>query len=203
MSQNLKKHQYYIFFKPYGALSQFTGPDGKDNISNYGPFPGDIYPVGRLDADSEGLILLTNDNFLKHRLLDPANGHPRTYLAQVERIPDERALQRLRDGVLIEGRKTLPAKIELLENEPDIAPRPVPVRFRKNVPTCWLKIVLTEGRNRQVRKMTALVGHPTLRLLRVGIGTVSIEGLNPGDKRMLGPGEVDEILNLVKKEIPG
>ena len=177
--------QTYAFFKPYGVVSQFTPEGGHPSLADFGPFPRDVYPVGRLDWDSEGLLLLTNDNRLKHRLSDPRFEHPKTYLVQVERLPDNAALQRLCGGLVIGGKKTKPAKARLLTSEPDLPPRPVPIRFRKNVPTAWLELTLTEGRNHQVRKMTAAVGHPTLRLVRVRIGTITLGKMQPGEFRRL------------------
>jgi len=173
--------KYYLFYKPYAVLSQFSSEPGKQTLKDFLSFPKDIYPVGRLDYDSEGLLLLTNDNVIKNKLTNPKFEHPKTYLAQVERIPDEKALQQLRTGVIIEGMKTKPAEIELLSEEPILPPRAVLIRFRKNVPTAWIKLVLHEGRNRQVRKMTAAVGHPTLRLMRIKIGSLEIENLKPGE----------------------
>jgi 23S rRNA pseudouridine2457 synthase len=182
-----------LFYKPYGVLSQFT-PEGRwDSLASFGPFPPDVYPIGRLDADSEGLLLLTNDNRLKHRLTDPRFGHPRTYWAQVERVPDDGALERLRTGVTVDGEQTRPADVRLLEGEPDIPPRSVPIRFRKSVPTAWIELTLREGRNRQVRKMTAAAGHPTLRLVRVSVGSLTLAGLQPGEHRVLRPGELSGI----------
>ncbi|MDL1894581.1 pseudouridine synthase [Sphingobacteriales bacterium CHB3] len=181
---------YILFNKPYGVLSQFTPEHGHPSLEDFGPFPPEVYPVGRLDRDSEGLLLLTNDNPLKHHLSDPKFGHPRTYLVQVERVPDEKALQKLRSGVVIEERKTKPAEVRLLDEEPDLPPRSVPIRFRKNVPTAWLEITLREGRNRQVRKMTAAVGHPTLRLVRTKIGELTIDGLDVGERRRLTVEEI-------------
>lgn len=188
--RNTRQRTYLLFYKPFGVLSQFTHEAGRASLKDYGPFPRNVYPVGRLDADSEGLLLLTNDNSIKHRLTEPAFDHPRTYLVQVERIPTEEALDRLRKGVVIEGKKTKSAEVTRLHREPDVPPRPVPIRFRKNVPTAWLEITLREGRNRQVRKMTAAVGHPTLRLIRTHIANLSIEGLEPGSFRALTPQEV-------------
>jgi 23S rRNA pseudouridine2457 synthase len=179
-AQNL---HYILFYKPWGVLTQFTREAGHLSLADCGPFPPDVYAAGRLDADSEGLILLTNDNQLKPLLTEPRFNHPRTYLVQIERIPDERALQQLRYGVTIEGRKTKPAEVRLLEVEPKLPPRAVPIRFRKNVPTAWIEITLREGRNRQVRKMTASVGHPTLRLVRTKIGSLTLDGLEPGEWR--------------------
>lgn len=174
-------------------LCQFTDKEGRATLSDLGKFPKDVYTVGRLDYDSEGLVLLTNDNELKHKLLEPKFKTPKTYFAQVERIPDEDALRKLREGVVIEGKKTLPAKVKLLEKEPNLPPRSIPVRFRKNVPTAWLEITIYEGRNRQIRKMTAAIGHPTLRLVRVKIGKMILEKLKPGEFRKLCSNEIDRL----------
>lgn len=173
--------KYYLFYKPYAVLSQFTSEPGKQTLKDFLTLPKDIYPVGRLDYDSEGLLLLTNDNQIKNKLTDPKFEHPKTYLAQVERIPTEQGLQQLRKGVVIEGTKTKPAEVELLTEEPILPPRAIPIRFRKTVPTAWLSIVLREGKNRQVRKMTAAIGHPTLRLIRIKIGRIEIQQLQPGE----------------------
>src|SRR5713101_7418090 len=171
------RYRYFLFNKPYGVLCQFTDKDGRATLADFGKFPKDVYPAGRLDFDSEGLVLLTNDGILKHTLLDPKFQHPRTYLVQVERVPSEEALEELRRGVVIERKRTLPAEVTILDNEPQISPRLVPIRNRKNVPTAWLQITLGEGRNRQVRKMTAAVGHPALRLVRIAICNLTLEGL--------------------------
>ncbi len=187
--------RYILFCKPYGVLTQFSHEAGHRSLADFGPFPPDVYPAGRLDADSEGLVLLTNDNRVKKLLTEPRFNHPRTYLAQVERVPDERALQQLRDGVVIEGRKTKPAEIRMPHEEPSLPPRPVPIRYRKNVPTSWIELTLREGRNRQVRKMTAKVGHPTLRLVRAKIGNLTLEGLEPGTWRDLRREEVRELIH--------
>lgn len=169
--------RYFLVFKPYGMLSQFT-PDhpGQVTLADLDfVFPKNAYPVGRLDADSEGLLLLTEDAALNAKLLHPDSGFPKTYLAQVEGIPDEAALQALRSGVdiAVNGKKhrTRPAAARLLDAAPDLPPRVPPIRFRKSVPDCWLEITLTEGKNRQVRRMCAAVGFPVLRLVRVGLGT--------------------------------
>ena len=165
------------FHKPYGVLCQFT-PDqpGQRTLADFG-FPAGVYPVGRLDMDSEGLLLLSDEPGLNNRLLDPERGHPRTYRAQVEKIPDGEALARLRrGGLVIQGHRTRPCQVSLLEPAPDVPPRDPPVRFRKEIPTAWIELTLTEGKNRQVRRMTAAVGFPTLRLIRVAIG-----GFAPGD----------------------
>lgn len=189
-----KTHTYIIFYKPYGVLSQFTQASGRKTLRDFGPFPNDVYPVGRLDADSEGLLLLTDDKDTKHYLLEPQFGHMRAYLVQVERIPTREALGRLKSGVVIEGKKTKEASVEMLEQQPDVPPREVPIRFRKNVATSWLEITLTEGRNRQVRRMTAAVGYPTLRLLRVSQGPLTLAGLKPGEHRRLTKTEVRFLL---------
>ncbi len=174
-------------FKPYDVLSQFTDAEGRPTLKALVPIPG-IYPVGRLDRDSEGLLLLTDDGGLAHRLTDPRYEHPRTYLVQVERVPDDEAMERLRRGVVLRDGPTRPAEVERLPDPPDLPERPVPIRFRKSVPTAWLKLALREGRNRQVRRMTAAVGHPTLRLVRVAIGPVTLGDLAPGQWRELsGP----------------
>lgn len=173
-----------LFWKPYGVLCQFTKEPGTTHstLADYVDV-ADVYPAGRLDHDSEGLVVLTSDGALQHWITDPKRGHPRVYWAQVERVPDEAALQALRGGVMVQGQRTLPAKARLLEAEPEVPARTPPIRFRKNVPTAWLELTLTEGRNRQVRRMTAAVGHPTLRLLRVRVGDWTLEGLEPGTWR--------------------
>ena len=173
------------FHKPYGVLSQFT-PDGSSNhtLAEFG-FPRNVYPIGRLDADSEGLLLLSDEPGLNERLLHPKNAHRRTYWAQVERIPTEEALRQLEHGVAIQGRKTLPCRAWILDPQPQLPPRHPPIRFRKNVPDCWIALELVEGKNRQVRRMTAAVGHPTLRLLRVRIADVQLGDLAAGTWRVL------------------
>ncbi len=180
--------RYLKLFKPYDVLTQFTDAGGRATLKEFVPVP-DVYPVGRLDRDSEGLLLLTDDGRLAHRLTDPRFGHPRTYLAQVEHIPDTDALEALRRGVLLKDGPTLPAEADLLDEPPALPERPVPIRFRKNVPTAWVRLVLREGRNRQVRRMTAAVGHPTLRLVRVAVGAVTLDGLEPGRWRDLSAEE--------------
>jgi pseudouridine synthase len=174
-----------LFYKPYGVISQFTRNGTWSTLADFGPFPESVYPAGRLDAESEGLLLLTDDSGIRQRITEPRYMHTRTYLVQVERVPSANALEKLRHGVTIEGRKTREADVVLLEREPKILQRPVPIRFRKHVPTAWLELTLTEGRNRQVRKMTAAVGHPTLRLIRTRLGSLSLEGLSPGAWRRL------------------
>lgn len=170
--------------KPFDVLSQFTADvEGQRTLSEWG-LPKNVYPLGRLDRDSEGLLLLSDEAGLNTQLLDPKNAHPRTYWAQVDGEIDEPNLQKLREGVLIEGQKTLPARAKAIT--PDLPPRNPPIRVRKNIPTSWLELELHEGRNRQVRKMTAAVGHPTLRLIRVAIGHFPIPPeLAPGQWREL------------------
>ncbi len=193
-------HHYIAFFKPFGVLSQFTREDGHASLADFGPFPSSVYAAGRLDADSEGLLIMTDDAQLKHRLTSPEFGHPRTYLVQVEGVPDPASLQRLASGVLIEGKKTLPAKAELLQAEPALPPRTKPIRFRKSVPTSWIALTVREGRNRQVRKMTAAVGYPTLRLVRISIGSIALNGLRPGEQRPLSKKEVLELKKALRLE---
>ncbi|MBI3110815.1 MAG: pseudouridine synthase [Ignavibacteriales bacterium] len=192
-----RKHEYFMLYKPYGVLSQFTDRGGRQTLNNYGPFPPTVYPVGRLDADSEGLLFLTNDTMLKEYLLEPRFEHPRTYWVQVEGVPEESALRQLEEGVLVEGHKTKPADVRLMKEEPPLPPRPVPIRFRKHVPTSWIELTLREGRNRQVRKMTAAIGHPTLRLVRVQMGNLSLGSMLPGESRPLDEAEREEL----KKQI--
>ena len=188
--------QYLIFHKPYDVLSQFTDRAGdRRTLKGYVPVPG-VYPVGRLDRDSEGLLLLTNDGPLQHRLSNPKYGHPRTYWVQVERLPTEAALDQLRQGVMVQNQPTRPAEVQLLAGEPPLSPRHPPIRDRKTVPTCWLALTLREGRNRQVRRMTAAVGHPTLRLVRVAIGPLQLGDLPPGQWRSLTPEEVQALHQL-------
>jgi 23S rRNA pseudouridine2457 synthase len=175
------------FNKPYGVLSQFT-PDGSPNrpLAEFS-FPKNVYPIGRLDADSEGLLLVSDEADLNQRLLHPRNAHEREYWVEVERIPTESALQQLAKGVLVQGRKTLPCSVRILNPQPEMPPRNPPIRFRKNVPTCWIALELVEGKNRQVRRMTAAIGHPTMRLVRVRIGKFRLENLKPGSWIVLTP----------------
>jgi 23S rRNA pseudouridine2457 synthase len=183
------------FHKPYAVLSQFT-PDGSPNrtLAGFG-FPPGVYPLGRLDADSEGLLLLSDEPGLNARLLEPRAGHGRIYWAQVERIPEAQALAQLEAGVRVAGRRTLPCRARLLDPQPQIAPRDPPIRFRKNVPDCWIELELVEGKNRQVRRLTAAVGHPTLRLMRVQIGDFRLEGLAAGAWRELTATERRKVLS--------
>jgi 23S rRNA pseudouridine2457 synthase len=189
---------YLLFNKPYGVLCAFTDPEGRSTLAEYVDVPA-VYPAGRLDLDSEGLVLLTNDGWLIHRLTHPRYRHPKVYLLQVERVPDVHALTALRDGVTVKGRRTAPAQVEHLSKAPDLPPRPKPIRHRKRAPTTWLRMVLTEGRKRQARHMTAAVGHPTLRLVRVGIGPLELWDLEPGEWRNLTLGELDALQAMLAR----
>lgn len=173
------------FNKPFGVLSQFTR-DGSSNrpLAEFG-FPGNVYPIGRLDADSEGLLLLSDESRWNEKLLHPCHAHEREYWAQVEKIPTREALDQLQCGLIVQGRKTLPCRAWRLEPQPQIPPRNPPIRFRKSVPDCWIGLELVEGKNRQVRRMTAAIGHPTLRLLRVRIGNFWLGSLAAGRWRIL------------------
>ncbi len=192
-------YRYILFYKPYNVLTQFTDRENEDNkrhtLKDFISVPS-VYPVGRLDRDSEGLLLLTNNGKLQHRLSDPKFNHPRTYWVQVERIPHAEAIEQLCQGVDIQNYRTKPAKVQILSAEPNLPAREPPIRFRKNVPTSWLEMTLTEGRNRQVRRMTAAVGYPTLRLVRVAIAHLRIDGLAPGQWRDLTSAELEPLLHI-------
>ena len=182
------------FNKPFGVLSQFTSDGSKNRaLAGFG-FPKDVWPIGRLDADSEGLLLLSDEPDLNQKLLHPRLAHQREYWVQVERIPAAEQLKKLERGVLIQGRKPLPCRAWMLEPQPVIPPRDPPIRFRKSVPDCWIALELIEGKNRQVRRMTAAIGHPTLRLLRVRIGNFRLGDLPPGQWKILSCGEYEEVL---------
>ena len=181
-----------LFHKPYDVLPCFTDPEGRPTLSDYIGVPG-VYAAGRLDRDSEGLMILTSDGALAHFITDPLYKLPKVYWAQVERIPDETALEHLRRGVVLSGVRTRPAGVRLLKQAPALSERPVPIRMRRTVPTAWLEIVLHEGKNRQVRRMTAAVGHPTLRLVRVAIGPLRLGNLPAGSWRAMTPKEECEL----------
>jgi 23S rRNA pseudouridine2457 synthase len=201
-----------LFYKPYGVLCQFsggsTGNTLRPTLKDYISIP-DVYPVGRLDCDSEGLLLLTDSGKLQHYLSHRKFAHPRTYWVQVEGIPNETALNRLRQGITIQDYRTREAKVRKLSAEPDLPRRIPPIRYRQTVPTSWLEITLTEGRNRQVRRMTAAVGYPTLRLVRAAIGIKTARGvrqlrldsLEPGEWRNVTPDERKLLGQLVKETL--
>ena len=191
-----------VFNKPYGVLPCFTDSKGRPTLADYIDLP-EVYAAGRLDQDSEGLMILTSDGPLAHRITDPNHELPKVYLAQVERVPTEDALDELRKGVALSGKRTRPADVRLLAEEPQLPERPVPIRFRKNVPTAWIEIILHEGMNRQVRRMTAAVRHPTLRLVRMAIGPIGLAGLQPGQWRELTSGEVQELFFTMKRTTAG
>jgi len=187
-------HRYFIIYKPYQVLSQFTSEEGKQTLKAFFNVPADVYPVGRLDHDSEGLLLLTNDTSLNHRLLNPSFAHEREYWVQVDGDIHEKALHELQTGVsiTINGAKyrTRPCKATRFTNTPAVPDRDPPIRFRKEIPTSWIKLVLTEGKNRQVRKMTAQTGFPTLRLIRYRIGGITLDGLLPGQLREMNKNDI-------------
>jgi 23S rRNA pseudouridine2457 synthase len=191
-------YRYFLIYKPYLVLSQFTSQEGKQTLSDVFYVPKDVYPVGRLDHDSEGLLILTNDASLNQRLLSPANKHEREYWVQVEGIITQQALMELAEGVIIsiDGKpyKTLPASATLLADPVRVPERDPPIRFRKNVPTSWLRLSLIEGKNRQVRRMTAKIGFPTLRLIRYRIEKITLENLQPGDIKEIKKQEIYSLL---------
>jgi 23S rRNA pseudouridine2457 synthase len=186
------------FWKPYKVLTQFTDKEGRDTLAKYVKIPH-LYAAGRLDYDSEGLLILTDNGTLQNQLTDPKFEHPKTYWAQVERIPDEAALQTLRDGVDLSDGRTRPAQARLLELPPSVPSRAEPIRHRENVPTAWLELRITEGRNRQVRRMTAAVGHPTLRLIRWAVGDITLAGLSEGKWEDVPPHELIALQRSIKK----
>lgn len=190
------QHRYVLFYKPFNVLSQFSDEGDRGKLKDYIAIP-DIYPVGRLDHDSEGLMLLTSNGRLQHRLSHPKFHHPRTYWVQVEHIPTTAALSALRQGGLtIQDYQTRPAQVSLLATAPDLPPRDPPIRVRQHIPTAWVELTLTEGHNRQVRRMTAKVGFPTLRLVRVAIAHLRLTDLTPGQWRDLTAEELAPLLKL-------
>lgn len=176
-------HSYYLIYKPFKILSQFTDENGNKGLGSLYQLNKDIYPIGRLDLDSEGLLILTNDKSLNNKLLNPKNEHKRTYWVEVEGVPDEKAMKRFADGIEInlKGKKHFTKKASIRAIEPDISDREPPVNVKKHPTRTWLEVSITEGKNRQVRKMTAAIGHPTLRLIRVAIEDLEVFPLKSGE----------------------
>ena len=195
--------RYFVLYKPFGILSQFSGEE--NTLKEVADFPKEVYPVGRLDKDSEGMLLITDDKPLNHYLLNPRFAHKRTYMAQVEGIPDDAAVKDLEKGVSIkvDGKMypTKPAKANLKKNAPVLPERDPPIRYRKTVPDSWLELTLIEGKNRQVRKMTAAVGYPTLRLVRWSMEDLTIEGFEVGEVREFSQEEVYKLLKVDRKRL--
>lgn len=185
--------RYIKLYKPYDVLCQFRDDQGRATLADYVNVPG-VYPAGRLDRDSEGLLLLTDDGATAHRLTDPRFYHPKTYWVQVEGIATDSALESLSRGIVLNDGLTRPAEAERIDEPAGVAPRSIPIRFRKNVPTSWIKLTIREGRNRQVRRMTAAVGLPTLRLVRVAIGPIVLGDLAPGAWREIDRAEIKDAL---------
>lgn len=194
---------YFITYKPFRVLCQFTSEDGKQTLRDFFDVPPNVYPVGRLDYDSEGLLILTDDKKLNHLLLNPAHEHEREYWIQVEGSVSQEAIDELTTGVTInvDGKKfqTKKCKVEKFYSPPSVHERIPPIRFRKNIPDSWIKIILTEGKNRQVRKMTSKVGYPTLRLIRTRIESVTLAQLQPGEKKPISQQELYNLLKIQKK----
>lgn len=182
--------RYVIFNKPYGVLSQFTPEDGARSLLEF-DLPKGIYPAGRLDKDSEGLLLLTDDGPLIEKLLNPKNSKPKTYWALVERVPTEEELEKMRTGLRIEDYTTRPCQVKILDPQPEVPPRDPPVRFRKTVQDVWIELTIVEGKNRQVRKMTAAINHPTLRLIRRKIANLELGDLAQGEWREIKRTDLD------------
>ena len=192
-------NKYFIIHKPFNVLSQFSSADKKKTLKDFFDVPLNVYPVGRLDYDSEGLLILTNDKKLNQLLLDPILKHQREYWVQVEGEISHQAIEELQQGVLIniDGKivQTKKCKVEKFSSSPSVDERKPPIRFRKSVPDSWIKIILTEGKNRQVRKMTAKVGYPTLRLIRFRIEEIALTDLHPGEMKIISQ---QELYNLLK-----
>jgi len=186
--------RYFIIYKPYQVLSQFSFQPDKKGLADYFNVPKDVYPVGRLDYDSEGLLILTNDTQLNHLLLNPDHKHEREYWVQVEGDINKEAIETLQKGVTIsiDGKqhKTLPCNASIFEEDPKVAERVPSIRFRKEIPARWIRLLLIEGKNRQVRRMTAKVGFPTLRLIRYRIEAIALDNMQPGDMRELSKQDV-------------
>lgn len=195
----MKMSRILLLNKPYNVLCQFTDSEGRETLANY-VNEKEFYPAGRLDRDSEGLVLLTNDGQLQHCIAHPAAKMEKSYWVQVEGIPDEATLQRLRQGVRLKDGLTRPARAEMMES-PDLWPRSPPIRYRASVPDSWLRLTISEGRNRQVRRMTAAVGFPTLRLIRWQVGNWGIDDLQPGQYREVSKEEVAEFVRHCRKRM--
>lgn len=185
------QYKYILFYKPFNVICQFSPEGDKVTLKEFIDIP-DIYPVGRLDYDSEGLLILTNDNKLKHFLTDPKFDSEKTYYVQVEKIPEESDLDKIRKGLKMKDYTAKPCKVKKIE-EPNLPPRNPPIRVRQNIPDCWIEIKISEGKNRQIRKMTASIGFPTLRLVRVKIKKISIDNLQVGTYRELTLNEVKSL----------
>jgi len=188
---------YYAFYKPFGVLSQFTDEDGHPGLGHLLDLPKDIYPIGRLDRDSEGLLLLTNDNRLKHHLLQPENNHPRTYWVQVDGEMKQSDIEKFLEPMDINFKGKVhrcKARSAKIIDAPDIGLRIPPIRLRKEIPTSWISIELTQGKNRQVRRMTANIGFPTLRLVRVAFGSIQLTNLKPGELVQLNAEEIKQLI---------
>ncbi len=191
---SFSKLKYFVLYKPYGVLNQFTDDLGRPTLATLYPFPKDVYAVGRLDLDSEGLLLLTNDKSINHRLLNPKFHHKKTYWVQVEGLVTDTAIQKLENGleIKIDGKpyQTLPAEASIFPTPPQLPERNPPIRFRKNIPTSWISLCIVEGKKHQVRKMTAAVGFPTLRLVRYQIQNLTLEGLQIGEVKEVSAEEI-------------
>lgn len=196
-SRSARVARVVLFNKPYGVLTQFTDRAGRPTLADYVPVPG-VYAAGRLDFDSEGLVVLTDDGGLQHRLSDPRHKQPKVYFAQVEGVPSAAALASLRQGVDLRDGRSAPAGARV-QDPPELWERTPPIRYRAAIPTTWLELTLHEGRNRQVRRMTAAVGHPTLRLIRWSVGPWTLAGLAPGSWRSL----TDDRANFEPPQRPG
>ena len=199
--QNSQVYKYYLLHKPFGMLSQFTREGGHLSLADVDfDWPSDVYSVGRLDTDSEGLLLLTNDKRVNSELLSPKNGHPRTYHAKVEGAPEYSDMRVLMSPMELKIKnriyKTKPCKASILDPQPEYPERTPPIRVRKSVPDTWISLTLTEGKNRQVRKMTAKAGFPTLRLIRESIGPFKLKGLSSGEVRELSEDDVNRLMHL-------
>ncbi|MFT6633452.1 MAG: 23S rRNA pseudouridine2457 synthase [Bacteriovoracaceae bacterium] len=184
----MEKYKYIAFFKPFGVLTQFTGEESDLTLSDYN-FPANVYAAGRLDKDSEGLLILTDDGVFNQRLTNPSANKKKTYWVQVDKIPSEDSLNKMRKGLKIKDYITRPCLVKII-SEPHVPPREPPIRVRKNIPTSWLEITLSEGKNRQVRRMTAKIGHPTLRLIRATMGKCSLKNLAPGEWKEINKNEI-------------